>query len=428
MALCVVGLHLITVAKPASAAPQPLEWCGPGSATDLPDTVGGAQIHVVYARPADAADNFGRWVIPIARDLAAIDTWWQEQDPTRTLRFDFASFPGCDSAFGQLDISSVVLPHPSAHYEIEERDVIARVADDLQGSFPSPNKKYLVYFDGPVASGAVCGRGVSGPSPGASAIVYLQSQAACSRAGGGIGARGGAFSAVLAAHELIHTLDDGAQGGPHVCSGEGRHYCDDTNDILAPAASAASRLAAVVLDSGQDDYYGTGGPSDIRDSRFLARLDAPQFGLAVTVGAPGGRVTSDLPGVLCAAVCNLPWDAGSRVGLTAVPDPGYAFAGWDGACSGVVPYCALTLNADTAVAARFGQPGKLTLRVLGRGQIDRCATKCRRSIVAGEQITLYASPRAEERFLRWGGACRGRERQCTVTAVPGATVRAVFTS
>ena len=49
----------------------------------------------------------------------------------------------------------------------------------------------------------------------------------------------------LAAHELIHTLDDGTTTGPNKCIDAGRHYCDDPNDILAPTATAATRLATV---------------------------------------------------------------------------------------------------------------------------------------------------------------------------------------
>jgi Divergent InlB B-repeat domain len=413
----------------AFAAPQPTDWCGPGeSAVDLPDTVGGPQVHVIYAYPADAPDNFGRWVTPIARDLAAVDSWWQGQDPTRTLRFDFASFPGCASQFGALDISSVRLPNASDHYLIDEPDVIDVLNQELSASFPSIAKKYLVYFDGPVRSSAVCGRGASGPLAGASAVLYLQSEAACMRAGGGPGAPGGAFSAALAVHELIHTLDDGPTTGPHKCPEGGRHYCDDPNDILAPSATAATRLATSILDSGRDDYYGTGGSSDVRNSPFLVHLDGATVRLAVAVATPGGRVTSDVPGVVCPGVCELPWDAGSIVRLTAQPDPGYGFAGWDGACTDTVPSCAVTLASDTTVTARFGATGTLSVRVVGRGAVDQCASRCTRAIVAGQELTLTASPRAGSRFIRWEGACRGRARECTVTLEPGATVRAVFES
>jgi hypothetical protein len=426
VALSTIGLGLANV---AGAAPQPSEWCGPGeSAVDLPDTVGGPQVHVIYAYPADAPDNFGRWVTPIARDLAAVDTWWQGQDPTRTLRFDFASFPGCATQFGALDISSVRLPNPTEHYLVDEADVINVVNQDLRAAFPSTTKKYVVYFDGPVASGAVCGRGAAGPLAGLSAILYLQSEAACMRAGGGAGAPGGAFSAALAVHELIHTLDDGPTTGPNKCTDAGRHYCDDPNDILAPTATAATRLATSVLDSGRDDYYGTGGASDVRNSPFLVHLDGATVGLTVGVPTAGGRVVSDVPGVVCPDVCAQPWDAGSHVRLDAQPDPGFAFAGWEGGCSGALPSCLVTLAADTTVNARFGRPGTVRVRVVGHGTVDWCSSRCTRPIVTGQQLTLTASPKRGDRFIRWEGACRGRARECSITAEPGAIVRAVFGS
>ncbi len=296
----VLVLGVIGPVSTARAAPQPSEWCGPGeSAVDLPDTVGGPQVHVIYAYPADAGDNFGQWVTPIVRDLAAVDTWWRVQDPTRTLRFDFAGFPGCGTQFGSLDMSSVRLANPSSHYAVDESDVIDLLIEDLRTSFPSTAKKYLVYFDGPVASGAVCGRGASGPLPGASAVMYLQSEAACMRAGGGAGASGGAFAAALAVHELIHTLDDAMTTGPNKCPDSGRHYCDDASDILAPAATAAKGLATSTLDAARDDYYGTAGPSDLRNSPFLVHLDGPTVRLAVDVATTGGRVVSEAPGIVC---------------------------------------------------------------------------------------------------------------------------------
>jgi hypothetical protein len=389
--------------------------------------VGGAQVHVIYAYPSDAADNFGRWVTPIARDMATIDTWWTQQDPTRTLRFDVAGFPGCDSVFGRLDVSSVRLPSPAATYAGGEEMLLDHLARDLRGTFASAHKKYLVYFDGPVASGSICGRGQPVASEGASAVVYLQSQIGCQGIGGGIGATGGGFPAFVAAHEMIHALDEGLPTGPHACPDEQRHYCDDPNDIMRPSADARTRLSNAVLDAAHDDYYGNGGPGwDLRTSVFLAHLDVPQVRLSVAVGAPGGSVTSNLPGIACPGVCDLPWDAGTDVALSARSEPGYAFAGWGGACTGPLPSCALTLGADTAVTARFGRVGELTVRVVGHGAVDACASRCVRPIVEGQQILLKASPRGESEFLRWDGACRGKQRECTIAAVPGATVRAVF--
>ena len=80
-----LALGLVTAAAPmaalpAHAAPLPGVWCGPGeSVTDLPDTVSGAQIHVVYAYGADLPDRSDFWAPRIVRDLAGVDEWWQRR-------------------------------------------------------------------------------------------------------------------------------------------------------------------------------------------------------------------------------------------------------------------------------------------------------------------------------------------------------------
>src|SRR6185312_807014 len=156
----------------------PSEWCGPReSATDLPDSVTSYQVHVIYAVGADGLDNLASRATPIARDLAMDASWWQAQDPTRTPRFDMASFPGCDSQFGNLDISSVRLPGTVAEWEaLGTQDALTRVRTSLTTTFTDTHKKYVVYLDTPVASDK-CGVALSGltqnASPGASAVVFL---------------------------------------------------------------------------------------------------------------------------------------------------------------------------------------------------------------------------------------------------------------
>ena len=139
-------------------------------------------------------------------------------------------------------------------------------------------------------------------------------------------------------------------------------------------------------------------------------------------------MTSDVPGIVCPGVCSLPWDADSLVQLGVQADPGYAFAGWEGACSGSSVPCSLALGSDTAVTARFGRPGALQVRVVGHGTVDQCTTRCTRAVVGGQQLTLTARPKASARFLRWEGACHGRAPECSIVAEPGTTVRAVFGS
>lgn len=156
---------ILAVAAPAlSTTDAPLRgdehWCGDGSAsTDRPDTVGGPQVHVVYAVPSDQPNAFASRASAIVGDLAAVDRWWRREDSAHTLRFDLAAFAGCDSELGRLDLSEVRLPHDFAFYAAAP---YRPIFDDLRGEpfgFDDEDKLYLVYFDGPVDERAHCGIG-----------------------------------------------------------------------------------------------------------------------------------------------------------------------------------------------------------------------------------------------------------------------------
>src|SRR5256714_13557914 len=104
----------------SAAVATPVTWCGSGpSPVDRQPSVEVSspnQIHVVYAVPSDATDRFASLASPIATDIAAIDSWWQRQDPTRAPRFDLFPFPNCSSRGGLLDLGYARLPHPTAYY------------------------------------------------------------------------------------------------------------------------------------------------------------------------------------------------------------------------------------------------------------------------------------------------------------------------
>jgi hypothetical protein len=286
----------------AAAAPgradDAVTWCGPGeSAVDRrPDAVPALEFHVVYAYPSDGADRFAELAGPIATDLAAIDAWWRAQDPGRTPRFDLAGFPGCASTFGRLDLSAVRLAHAAAWY-FPASERFDRLRHDLDRTFADPDKKELVYYDGPVEDTGLCGEApsdVSGGGPFAYAAVYLGS-----RCGDAVGRA--ASAALVTAHELIHSLGalpapvDG-RGPPHACPDDPSHVCDSAADVLYPTVESGGLLSAAQLDVGRDDYYGHSGPWwDVRDSPFLDRLEgrdrSPPAGLA------GLDATGDAAGV-----------------------------------------------------------------------------------------------------------------------------------
>jgi hypothetical protein len=294
-----LGLLAALVAAAAStAAGPPTPWCGAGqeSTTDRSDAISAFQIHVVYAIPADGADRFADVVSLLDTDEATIDLWWRGQDPTRTPRFDLAAFPGCTSTFGRLDVSFARLPGTAADYGSGQYQLVRRDLD--AAGFRDPDKKYLVYYDGPPVvsgtGGVICGQSENGhPDGGALAysIVYLAGFCGSSLGSDGV-------TAVTATHELIHGLNAlVTPGPPHACPGDPGHPCDSPTDILYPKQTSDVTLAGLVLDVGRDDYYGHAGSWwDVQDSPFLAHLDSadqapPSTPGGLTATSRGGTAT-----------------------------------------------------------------------------------------------------------------------------------------
>jgi hypothetical protein len=299
LAVALALLAVLLTPSPAAAVAPPTTWCGDTSesSTDrLPDPISAFEIHVVYAIPSDGSDRFSERVGAIATDAASMDAWWRGQDSTRTPRFDLAAFPGCASTFGQLDVSAVRLPNDAATYAPHQYRLLRR--DLAAAGFADPDKKYLVYYDGPPVStpegGVVCGQTETGQSDGgarAYSIVYLGGF--CST---GIGA--GGVATVTAAHELIHGLNAlVSPGPPHPCPGDPSHPCDSPTDILYPQQGSDVALDKLGLDVGRDDYYGHAGSWwDVQDSPFLSHLDSPDR----TPPTAPGRLTATSRGTTVA--------------------------------------------------------------------------------------------------------------------------------
>ncbi|MCP3931676.1 MAG: hypothetical protein GY705_21550 [Bacteroidetes bacterium] len=91
----------------------------------------------------------------------------------------------------------------------------------------------------------------------------------------------------------------------------------------------------------------------------------------IGTGTVTGNVAGDVKGKIdCGTKCSEDWAhyqffSKKKVTLTAKPDAGYAFFGWQGACEGSGK-CELTMNSDKTVTAIFKKPriGPI-LRLLG---------------------------------------------------------------
>jgi hypothetical protein len=432
----VAATALFASAPAARGAPPPTRWCGADEATAdrLPDAVASYQVHVVYAIPSDGTDRYFERALPIARDLAAIDSWWRLQDPTRTPRFDLEAFPGCDSAFGGLDISFLRLPRTGAAYAAITRGGYEALAGDVAEAFSDRYKKYVVYYDGPLAPGEdVCGASSDGPPDRGASFAFTFVDA--DPTDGFCGTLGSSdYMSVTAVHELIHNLGAVEPQAPHQC--EGGHVCDAPGDIMRSSGSSNS-LFDYALDVGRDDYYGHSGTWwDVQDSPWLSHLDAPQFALSVTVSDPGlGSVQSDLPGISCPPACSIAWDGGTPVTLAAQAKGDRSrFSGWSGACSGEAA-CTVTMDAAKAVRATFVRQVSLAVTVAARGGTGRvtsaggldCARgACRALVDSGSRLLLTAAPARGSRLVGWSiPSCRAL-LTCSFTPSADMSVVATF--
>ena len=412
--VALVPAVIVAVSLVHAGSAHAATWCGtPATSDRTPQASAGYSVHLVYAVPADGADQLAaKWGSAMQTDAETIDAWWRREDPTRTVRFDTFAFP-CGT---QLDITFVRLPGAGATLDrIGSRFQLIYNAL-LATSLLTPYEKTVLYYDGPDNQGrpTVCGQG-----GGLVAFVYVN---ACD----------GVPNDGTVAHELLHALGAVPAGAPHDCPPpDSAHTCDTETDIMYPYANGAN-LFALLLDPGRDDYYGHSGSWwDVQDSQFLARLDA-QTPLSVTVQG-SGRVVSDIPGVDCTAACASQWNTGTAVALTATPTNGQRLIRWSGGCSGAVETCTVSLAQTTAVTALFA-PSTFGLRVSvsgkgavrGAGGLVSCPAQCRASVSSYTPARLVATPAAGWRFKAWSGACRGSRPTCTVPMKQASSARATF--
>lgn len=417
------GLRYVQTTKTAAVKARPsarataaaaATWCGTPTGADLvPNTIAGHPVHWIYAIPSDGGDRLSTVASVMQTDAEEIDAWWRREDSSRAPRNDLAALP-CGQ---QLDLTSLRLPLSGAQLTSDSR--FGNIFNALAGgNFRSQFTKYVVYYDGPVTEDDVCGQGGSDGSGIGLAIVYVQ---ACL----------GVSTAAISAHELLHTFGAVPDDAPNNCPppNDG-HTCDNQSDLMYPFITD-DPLSTKVLDPGRDDYYGhAAGFSDSQDAPWLVQLDRQQP-FTVTI-AGEGSVASDVPGLQCAQTCTTTWNAGTRLTLSGVPRPGMKLARWSGSCTGAST-CAVTTGAGATVSALFAPlTYRLSVAVSGRGSVRSsrsgitCRPRCSASFPSFVPLQLIATPAKGWRFRSWTGACRGRNRTCTVPMTAASSARAVF--
>jgi hypothetical protein len=156
--------------------------------------------------------------------------------------------------------------------------------------------------------------------------------------------------------------------------------------------------------------------------------------LAVSVTGKG-VVASAPEGIDCGTTCGVLVAVGSPIVLHATPAEGWIFAGWQGACRGVVPSCTVAAKAAAAVTAAFVEAGTkfpVAVTKVGQGTVRSappgiaCGSACTAPFLAGTTIAVDAVPRAKWTFVRWSGACRGSKPSCTLAMNEPKSVSATF--
>src|SRR6266498_3777206 len=148
--------------------------------------------------------------------------------------------------------------------------------------------------------------------------------------------------------------------------------------------------------------------------------------VALTVIPPtNGRVTGN-GGINCPGTCTATFSPGTRITLTATPDPGFGVLSWGGDCGGRTRTCTLAMTTNRTVSVRFDTRKTLNVSVTqfepdggagvqGPGGLF-CQANCTWTFDPGQRITLTAVDQGLD-FLGWGGDCaaRGTNPTCTLT-------------
>jgi len=95
---------------------------------------------------------------------------------------------------------------------------------------------------------------------------------------------------------------------------------------------------------------GTGTPA------VTATFNTVNYPLTISFAGTGsGSVTSSPTGITCPSTCSASFGGGASVALTATPNAGSTFGGWNGACLGSA--CSVTMSAAESVTATFATTG-----------------------------------------------------------------------
>ena len=115
------------------------------------------------------------------------------------------------------------------------------------------------------------------------------------------------------------------------------------------------------------------------------------------------------------------------VSLKAVANEGYVFSGWTGDLTGASPRVTLRANGNKVVTAIFDPTVTIVCDPLDAGTITlQPPPTSSGGYPAGMEVIAEAATADGYKFVSWGGAVSGYERQITITVDSPKAVRALF--
>jgi hypothetical protein len=293
----------------------------------------------------------------------------QNLSPDTTYYYQAIAFNASGAAVGETRAFTTG-PAPPEAYAAEVFDVTDTTASITFKVAPNGHPTtYVVKWTGPNDSGQMgpfdagsadpvqVTKEITGLKP---ATTYLFDVIATSQAGGSSGLSGGpqelstARQIVGTPGSVLHFTDTGTS---NECPAEARvDWGDQTPEQISSDIRCTDTGSDWTYTFTAAHTYQQAGHYQVQitypDStrRLYAQVARPLATLSVTRTGPG-RVTG--AGIDCGDDCTETGDG--TITLTATPDPGAAFDGWEGACSGTGA-CTVSLDADRAVTARFSAP------------------------------------------------------------------------
>ncbi len=176
-------------------------------------------------------------------------------------------------------------------------------------------------------------------------------------------------TATFASNTVDLTIDvtgDGSVTGSGISCGNDCSESYDRGTVVT--LTATSPITSTFIGWGSDGSTSTSNPITLTmdaDKTVTALFVLNELALTI-VGE--GSVHIDVANKECTTNCSEVYAVGTVVTLTPIPDSGYKFTGWSGACSGTTD-CTMTMNQAGAVTATFeaeGSTSKIFLPIIIR--------------------------------------------------------------